>query len=102
MTALDDLGEDASEDIGEDDSIAEWSESRDEGHAFSLMGSAKRLGAIRRAMLVQYRATTIVRARNARTDTMAATIAVIRVLSKLAIVFDLVWPCMMCVYEGIS
>lgn len=53
---------------------------RNEGHAFSLKGSAKRLGAMRRAMLVQYRAMTSVRARNARTDTRLATIAVIRVL----------------------
>jgi hypothetical protein len=89
LTALDDLGEGGSEDIGEDDSMAESveAECRDEGHAFSLMGSTKRLGAIRRAMLVQYRAITSVRARNPRTDTMLATMAVMRVLSKLAIVF---------------
>ncbi|KAI0458645.1 hypothetical protein F5B21DRAFT_500151 [Xylaria acuta] len=89
LAILDDLGEDESEDPGEEDSIAELvsAEFRDEGHDFSLIGSAKRLGAIRRAMLDQYRAMTIVMPRNARTETMLATIAVMRVLSKPAIVF---------------
>lgn len=81
--------EDIGEDLGEFDSMAADSTSvefRNEGHAFSLKGSAKRLGAMRRAMLVQYRAMTSVRARNARTDTRLATIAVMSVLSKVAIV----------------
>ncbi|RYC61892.1 hypothetical protein CHU98_g4330 [Xylaria longipes] len=90
LTILDDLGEDASEDPVEPDSIAESvsPELCDEGQDFSLMGSAKRLGAIRRAMLDQYRARTMVSPRNARTETMLATIAMMRVLSKPAIVSD--------------
>lgn len=44
------------EDAGEFDSMAADSTSlelRDEGHAFSLIGSANLFGAMRRAMLVQ-------------------------------------------------
>lgn len=100
LTILDDLGEGASEDPGEPDSIAEFSsEPRDEGHDdFSLIGSAKRLGAMRRAMLDQYRARTMVMPRNPRTETMPATIAVMRVLSKPAIVFCVDVMFMACVF----
>ncbi|KAI1180663.1 hypothetical protein F4777DRAFT_528843 [Nemania sp. FL0916] len=84
---LDDRGEGVIEGSGEDDSKdGSSAELRDEGHDFSLIGSAKRLGAMRRAMLVQYRAMTSVRARNPRTETMLGTIAVMRVVSKPAIV----------------
>lgn len=99
---LDDLGEGEGEDCGDEDSMAESaSKLRDEGHDFSLMGSTKRLGAIRRAMLVQYRAKTRTRPRKAKTATMLTTIAVIRVVSKPAIVVYLGLICIICaVYEG--
>lgn len=89
MAVLDDLGEDGGE--GEDRGDPEMTEEPvsklfDEGHAFSLSGSAKRLGAILRAILDQYRATTRVRPRKARTETTLATMAVIRVVSKPPIV----------------
>ncbi|KAK5628280.1 hypothetical protein RRF57_003995 [Xylaria bambusicola] len=89
LLVLDDLGEDGGEGVdrnGEDMTDELVSKLLDEGHDFSLMGSAKRLGAIRRAIFDQYRAKTRVRPRNASTATTLATIAVIRVVSKLAIV----------------
>jgi hypothetical protein len=57
----------------------------DEGHDFSLIGSGKRFGAIRRTMLDQYSARTSMRARKPRTDKMVATIATTRVFAKSAI-----------------
>ncbi|KAI0969927.1 hypothetical protein F4678DRAFT_462735 [Xylaria arbuscula] len=84
LAILDDLGELEGEECGDvvriDESASEFRD--DEGHGFSLIGSAKRLGATRRAILVQYRARTRMRPRTASTATMLATMAVMRVLSK--------------------
>lgn len=63
-------------------------ECRDEGHDFSLIGSGKRFGAIRRAIFVQYRARSSMRPRKPKTERMLATIAVMRVVSNPAIVFS--------------
>lgn len=60
-------------------------ECRDEGHDFSLIGSGKRFGAIRRAMFVQYRARRRMMPRAPKTERMLATMAVMRVVSKPAI-----------------
>ncbi|TRX98271.1 hypothetical protein FHL15_000916 [Xylaria flabelliformis] len=74
LDILDDLGEDVSVDPAEDIKAESVSaELRDDGHDFSLTGSANRLGAIRRAMLVQYRASAMNRSSNCEKLLVAAT-----------------------------